>query len=148
MLDTVLLARDKYLAKGGMMFPDQATLFLAGIEDAEYKEEKIGFWDDVYGFDYSCIKEIALREPLVDTVEARTVVTKACPILVGRECLHVWRQDLLDLSLLKRPSSNQNIDLLTVTKEELSFTAPFALQATRKDCELASFGCNVSEVLR
>jgi protein arginine N-methyltransferase 1 len=42
MLDTVLVARDKYLAPGGLMFPDQATLFLAGIEDAEYKEEKIG----------------------------------------------------------------------------------------------------------
>ena len=42
MLDTVLVARDKYLAPGGLMFPDQATLFLAGIEDADYKEEKIG----------------------------------------------------------------------------------------------------------
>jgi hypothetical protein len=34
-------------------------------------------------FDYSCIKEIALREPLVDTVDLKTVVTKACPILVS-----------------------------------------------------------------
>ena len=42
MLDTVLVARDRYLAPGGLMFPDQATLFLAGIEDADYKEEKIG----------------------------------------------------------------------------------------------------------
>lgn len=42
MLDTVLLARDRYLRPGGLMFPDQATLFLAGIEDADYKEEKIG----------------------------------------------------------------------------------------------------------
>lgn len=42
MLDTVLLARDKYLVEGGLMFPDQATMYLAGIEDADYKEEKIG----------------------------------------------------------------------------------------------------------
>jgi hypothetical protein len=41
MLDTVLLARDKYLTKGGLMFPDTATLFLAAIEDQDYKEEKI-----------------------------------------------------------------------------------------------------------
>ena len=42
MLDTVLLARDKYLKKeGGLIFPDTATLFLAAIEDQEYKEEKI-----------------------------------------------------------------------------------------------------------
>ena len=32
-------------------------------------------WDNVYGFDYSCIKDIALREPLVDTVELKSVVT-------------------------------------------------------------------------
>lgn len=36
----------------------------------------------MYGFDYSCIKEIALKEPLVDTVDVKAVVTKATPILV------------------------------------------------------------------
>lgn len=41
MLDTVLLARDKYLAPGGLIFPDTATLYLAAIEDQDYKEEKI-----------------------------------------------------------------------------------------------------------
>jgi hypothetical protein len=42
MLDTVLLARDKYLKKeGGLIFPDTATLYLAAIEDQDYKEEKI-----------------------------------------------------------------------------------------------------------
>lgn len=42
MLDTVLYARDKYLKEGGLIFPDKATIFMAGIEDGEYKEEKIG----------------------------------------------------------------------------------------------------------
>jgi type I protein arginine methyltransferase len=42
MLDTVLYARDKYLNKDGLIFPDKATIFMAGIEDGEYKEEKIG----------------------------------------------------------------------------------------------------------
>ena len=42
MLDTVLYARDTYLSPGGLMFPDKATLYLAGIEDGDYKEEKIG----------------------------------------------------------------------------------------------------------
>lgn len=42
MLDTVLYARDKYLKKDGLIFPDKATIFMAGIEDGEYKEEKIG----------------------------------------------------------------------------------------------------------
>lgn len=42
MLDTVLYARDKYLEKDGLIFPDKATIFVAGIEDGEYKDEKIG----------------------------------------------------------------------------------------------------------
>jgi type I protein arginine methyltransferase len=42
MLDTVLYARDKYLAPRGLIFPDKATIFMAGIEDGEYKDEKIG----------------------------------------------------------------------------------------------------------
>jgi type I protein arginine methyltransferase len=40
-IDTVLLARDKYLKKDGLIFPDTADIFLAAIEDQEYKEEKI-----------------------------------------------------------------------------------------------------------
>ncbi|KAJ3524166.1 hypothetical protein NM688_g8608 [Phlebia brevispora] len=107
MLDTVILARDKYLKAGGLMFPDEATLYLAAIEDMEYKEEKINFWENVYGFDYSCIKDIALREPLVDTVELKAVVTDPCLI--------------------------KHIDLRTVKKEDLAFTVPFSLTATRND---------------
>ena len=42
MLDTVLYARDKYLVSDGLIFPDKATIFMAGIEDGEYKDEKIG----------------------------------------------------------------------------------------------------------
>ncbi|KAH9969273.1 S-adenosyl-L-methionine-dependent methyltransferase [Lactifluus volemus] len=107
MLDTVLEARDRYLKPGGLLFPDHATMYIAAIEDQDYKEEKINFWDNVYGFDYSCIKDIALREPLVDTVELKAVATDPC--------------------VLKR------IDLSVAKKEDLKFTAPFELRATRND---------------
>ena len=43
MLDTVLVARDKFLKKGGLLFPDKATLYIAAIEDGEYMNEKIHF---------------------------------------------------------------------------------------------------------
>lgn len=42
MLDTVLYARDHYLVSGGLIFPDKAKIFMAAIEDGDYKEEKIG----------------------------------------------------------------------------------------------------------
>ena len=41
MLDTVLLARDKYLKPEGLIFPDNASMYICAIEDQEYKEEKI-----------------------------------------------------------------------------------------------------------
>lgn len=41
MLDTVLVARDKYLKPGGLIFPDNATMYIAAIEDEDYKKEKI-----------------------------------------------------------------------------------------------------------
>lgn len=37
MLDTVLWARDKYLVKGGKMLPDRAEIYIAAIEDEQYK---------------------------------------------------------------------------------------------------------------
>lgn len=37
MLDTVLYARDKWLAPGGAIFPDTASLSLVAIEDGDYK---------------------------------------------------------------------------------------------------------------
>ena len=108
MLDSVLFARDKWLAPGGLLFPDQATLYVCLIEDGEYKEEKIGFWKDVYGFDMSCIQEIAMLEPLVDVVDRSAVVSTGAPVL--------------------------NIDLATCTKEDLAFSAAFRLTAVRDDC--------------
>ena len=44
MLDSVLWARDKYLAPGGKMLLDRGQIFIAAIEDEEYKNSKIGFW--------------------------------------------------------------------------------------------------------
>lgn len=107
MLDTVLYARDRYLVPGGRIFPDKATMVLTAIEDAEYKEQKIHFWDDVYGFDMSCIKELALREPLVDIVAPKSVASSECIF--------------------------KTIDILTITKEDLAFVSPFSLRVDRTD---------------
>lgn len=41
----------------------------------------------MYGFDMSCIKDVAIKEPLVDVVDPKQLVTNACLIKV-RGC--VW----------------------------------------------------------
>ena len=38
MLDTVVYARDKWMAPGGIMMPDRCTMSLVAIEDADYRQ--------------------------------------------------------------------------------------------------------------
>lgn len=107
MLDSVLFARDKFLKKDGLLFPDKASMYICGIEDADYRQRRLNFWDNVYGFDMSCMKDIVLTEALVDTVEENSVMTNSCKLI--------------------------DIDLNTVKKEDLDFHAPFTLLAHRQD---------------
>lgn len=78
MLDTVLFARDKWLKEDGLMFPDRTTLFICGIEDRQFKEDKINWWDNVYGFDMSPIRKVAVSEPMVDVVDPKQVRFYSC----------------------------------------------------------------------
>lgn len=108
MLDTVLYARDKWLDPvNGMMFPDRCTLFVAAIEDRQYKDEKINWWDEVYGFDMSLIRKVAISEPLVDVVDPKQIVTNSYMV--------------------------KEVDLYTVQKSDLSFTSMFHLRVKRDD---------------
>ncbi|KAK4344312.1 hypothetical protein RND71_037406 [Anisodus tanguticus] len=135
MLDTVLYARDKWLilrvswissaelcqmpglaswicslvleVKDGLVLPDKASLCLTAIEDADYKEDKIEFWNSVCGFDMSCIRKQAMMEPLVDTVDQNQIVTN-CQLL-------------------------KTMDISKMTSGDASFTAPFKLIAERDD---------------
>merc|ERR1719187_761680 len=47
MLDTVLHARDKWLKPDGIMMPDRGVMFVAGLEDEQYKQQKVHFWENV-----------------------------------------------------------------------------------------------------
>jgi len=107
MLNSVIFARDKWLKPDGIMMPDKATINICAIEDADYKEEKINFWDNVYGFDMSCIKKTAIQEPLVDVVNPDQVMTGTCRLLT--------------------------IDIGTCKLSDLSFSVPFRLVSNRDD---------------
>ncbi|XP_011013847.1 PREDICTED: protein arginine N-methyltransferase 1.1-like isoform X1 [Populus euphratica] len=107
MLNSVLYTRDKWLVNDGIVLPDKTSLYLTAIEDAEYKEDKIEFWNNVYGFDMTCIKKQAMGEPLVDTVDQNQIVTN-CQKL-------------------------KTMDISKMVSGDASFTAPFNLVAERDD---------------
>lgn len=71
MLNTVLYARDKWLTPDGIVFPDKAVMYLCAVEDEQMKYDRIEFWENVYGFDMSALKEVALKEPVVDIVDPK-----------------------------------------------------------------------------
>ncbi|KAL0891240.1 hypothetical protein Bca101_015223 [Brassica carinata] len=106
-IEEIELPTPKVDVDGGVVLPDKASLFLTAIEDSEYKEDKIEFWNSVYGFDMSCIKKKAMMEPLVDTVDQNQIVT--------------------DSRLLK------TMDISKMSSGDASFTAPFKLVAQRND---------------
>lgn len=107
MMDTVLYARDKYLVEGGLIFPDKCSIHLAGLEDSQYKNDKVNYWQDVYGFDYSPFIPLVLKEPIVDIVDGTVVNTT--------------RSQLIEF------------DLNTVTIADLAFTCKFKVEAKRQD---------------
>lgn len=101
MLDTVLYARDKWLKKDGLILPDHATIYLAAVEDINYKSGKKNFWKDVYGVDMSIFNKIILKDPLIETCPRNSVNSSHCKIF--------------------------EIDLYTVKKEDLEFSSKYEL---------------------
>lgn len=123
MLDTVIYARDKWLVKDGIVFPDKAVMYMAAVEDGQVKRDRVDFWNNVYGFDMTPIKNIALTEPVVDVVDSRAVVTDTVPIL--------------------------QLDILTCKKEDVEFNVVFELTAKRNDYIhglVAYFECAFTQV--
>lgn len=107
MLDSVLYARDKWLVKNGLIFPDHAKLYVAAIEDADYKDEKIGFWGQLWGLDFSPLQSVVMQEPISDIVEQSGIATNVACVL--------------------------EIDLHKCRREDLDFFATYELRAIRKD---------------
>lgn len=107
MLDSVLVARDRWLVPDGAILPGTATLLLCGIEDFEFASKRFAWWDDVYGFDLSAMVERARSEGVVEDVDSRHVLTDLKPVL--------------------------QLDMATMHVDDQDFTADFELRVERTD---------------
>ena len=100
MLDSVLWARDKYLVKGGKMLPDRAQIYIAAIEDEQYKFKKTQFWKNQYDIDMSVMTNVALKETCIDYLDAHgnlydrdAIVSDTCKI-VDLDLVNMKRSDV------------------------------------------------------
>uniref|UniRef100_A0A7M4ESZ8 type I protein arginine methyltransferase n=1 Tax=Crocodylus porosus TaxID=8502 RepID=A0A7M4ESZ8_CROPO len=77
MLDSVIYAKDKYLAEGGSVYPDICTISLVAVSDMKKHADKLTFWDNVYGFNMSCMKKAVLPEAVVELLDPDTLISEA-----------------------------------------------------------------------
>ncbi|KAF9568765.1 arginine N-methyltransferase 3 [Agrocybe pediades] len=104
MLDSVLVARDRFLKPGGVMAPSETRMVLGLCDGSEIHKERIGFWDDVYGFDLSTMGEGLYDEAIID--------------VVGPE------------AMLSKPYTVKDLVLGEVTPRDLDFSSSFTLVST------------------
>ncbi|XP_068596576.1 protein arginine N-methyltransferase 3 [Brachionichthys hirsutus] len=109
MLDSVLYARDVYLADGGSVYPDLCNISLAAVGDKQKHRDRIAFWDDVYGFDMGCMKRAVAPEAVVEVVKADTLISD--------------------------PALIQTVDCSRVCPSQLEFSSHFSLKMSdTTDC--------------
>lgn len=82
-------------------------MYVAAIEDSEYTHDKKTFWDDVYGFNMSCMATSIFKDPVVDTVPPAQIMSDSCCIL--------------------------DLDLVNMKQEEVNFSNFFALKMNHTD---------------
>ena len=66
MLDSVLVAKDRFLAKGGLVVPSHTKLFVAPFSDPEVIGMYRSSWKNVYGFDMGVMLQNAFDDARVE----------------------------------------------------------------------------------
>ncbi|XP_013077111.2 uncharacterized protein LOC106063324 [Biomphalaria glabrata] len=77
MLDSVIIARDKFLAQDGVMAPSHATLYLAPVDMSDHFQERAEEWSNIFGYDLSPLASqlnIAdVSKPLIKCIKSESV---------------------------------------------------------------------------
>ncbi|KAI8926718.1 S-adenosyl-L-methionine-dependent methyltransferase [Entophlyctis helioformis] len=113
MLESYIVARDRFLKPDGVMMPSMGTIYVAPVTDANLWSQtmtKVRFWEqqDFFGVDFSPLgqdaKDEIFGQPIVGGFDARSLVA---------------------------PASSYIVDFRTVTAEELKdIVIPFTWMAT------------------
>ena len=93
MLDSVLWARDRYLAPGGLMVPSHTTLYIAPLTDPDYIADHISFWKSVYGFNMTSMTAHIYDEVLIRDLKSSILAADSVPFL--RLSLHTTKKEEL-----------------------------------------------------
>lgn len=113
MLDSVLVARDRWLKDNGVMAPSHTRILIAALDDLEARNDRVNFWNDVYGFKMTAMKETNYREAVVDYIRPTSVISNVVTV--------------------------KDLHLQTITIPQLDFVNPFEITVQR-DGVVTAFG--------
>lgn len=77
MYESVFYARDRWLKPEGVMFPSHATLFLCPFTNDKYFNDRVFFWQDVYGVNMTSLTDYA-KSSAFDSVVVEGIETPNC----------------------------------------------------------------------
>ena len=119
MLDSVIVARDKFLSSDGIMAPSHATILVAPVDMSEHFQDRADEWSNIYGFDFS---------PVASAINMNEV---------GQPLVECLSPDILR----SEPRELLSLDLKTVTQEEVrKFTTRLEF-AISVDTKIHGFAC-------
>lgn len=101
MVESVLLARDRWLRDGGVMWPSSAALTLVPCQaDSDYTE-KMSFWERLYGLDFTPLQPLAQQEffakpKFSHLIEPEDCLSAPCDVI----CLNMYTVQVRDLEVL------------------------------------------------
>ncbi|GJJ15438.1 hypothetical protein Clacol_009716 [Clathrus columnatus] len=113
MLDSVLVARDRFLKPDGLMAPSQTRIMFGLSEAKDIYKARVEFWSDIYGYDLSAMAENIYDDAIIDTVDPESLVTNTVCI--------------------------KDMHLSTITSQSLNFTSSFRLKTNRKISKAYAF---------
>lgn len=105
MLESIIVARQRFLREDGLIVPNVASMHLAGVSDDEVHHNMITYWDDAYGLKMSRIRRLREKTPCIDAIKPERLCTSA--------------------AVLKR------LDLMTCAASDCEFSADVRLVAQR-----------------
>nr|XP_028561222.1 protein arginine N-methyltransferase 3 [Podarcis muralis] len=94
-----------YLQRLFAVYPDICTISLVAVSDLKKHADRLAFWDDVYGFNMSCMKKAVIPEAVVEVLDSGTLISEACVI--------------------------KRIDCHVASVSELNFSSDFTLRVTK-----------------
>ena len=84
MLNSVISARDRFLSDDGTVFPSEARIYASPCSLHTLYKEQINFWDDVYDFNMTAVKNYALKSKMI---KPEVCLIKECDLLSEPACL-------------------------------------------------------------